>query len=116
MARTVHCVLLKKDADGKPAALEPDVHHDDEGSNSAWPALHPPANPDELADAAVFIGLSAAVEISGQPKRHPRPDIHQHHTQDDNQHVGHHPRKYLVERDMLGRHTFQVIGGHCDGR
>src|SRR5205823_11406247 len=38
---------------------------------------------------------SPAVEIGRQPERHPRPQIHDHHAHDDDQHVRHHARENL---------------------
>src|SRR5262249_46003654 len=51
---------------------------------------------------------AAAVQIVGQPQRHARPQVHDDHAQDHDEHVGHHPREDLVERHVRRRHALQV--------
>src|SRR5665213_3832778 len=52
--------------------------------------------------------MSLPVEIFRQPKRHARPDVHEDHTHNHDQHVGHHTAEYLVERDVLGRDALEI--------
>src|SRR5262249_2707547 len=43
---------------------------------------------------------SSAVEVVGEPKRHPGPQIHDHHTNHDDDHIGHHAAEDLIEGDV----------------
>src|SRR5579864_1983448 len=67
-------------------------------------------SPETTRAAAPPLSIAArlarvAVEVIRQPQRHPRPQIHDDHADDDDDHVGHHAGEDLVERDMLGRHA-----------
>jgi len=59
---------------------------------------------------------SAAVEIVRQPERHPRPQIHDHHANDDDDHVRHHASENLIERDVPRRDAHEVERRHRNRR
>src|SRR5262245_8645343 len=61
-----------------------------------------------LAVRSVRSERSVPIEILRQPQRHARPEIHDDHAHDHDQHVGHHAAEYLVERDMLGRDALEI--------
>src|SRR5262252_7815211 len=56
--------------------------------------------------------LTAAVQVVRQPKRHPRPQVHDDHAHDDDQHVRHHAPEDLVEGHVLGGDSLQVERRH----
>src|SRR5437868_258966 len=60
-----------------------------------------------------WAGGSVAVQIMRQPQRQPRPDIHQHHADDGDEHVGHHAGEDLVQRHGRWRDALQIEGGHA---
>ena len=63
----------------------------------------------QVGDLYFRVGLSA-VEVVRQPQGQSWPDVHQHHAQNHDQHIGHHARKNLVDCHMRWRDTLQVEG------
>src|SRR5262245_20832434 len=63
---------------------------------------------DKSLSANATSPASVAVEVVGQPQSHARPEIHDDHAKDDDQHVRHHAIEDLVERDVLGCDALEV--------
>jgi len=78
--------------------------------NDIFDKLHFPCPAGEQGAALAFRDDAAAqlpYRNSGSPERHARPDVHEHQADDDDDHVRHHAREDLVQRYVLGGHSFK---------
>src|SRR2546428_10577900 len=55
---------------------------------------------------------SLPIQKLRQPEGHAGPDVHEDETDADDDHVRHHPGEDLVQRDVLGRHAFEIERRH----